>query len=169
MQKRSLTYIENGFLALATLVFGIMAGLFWTYTFNVNYAMLEVDGATYATVQSLLNQNVRHFMFFLFFFGGGFFSVLALAVNWRHWRHMSFWLLALAAIIYILGVIVFTAQVNLPLNYYTESWDPQNLPADWAQVRTQWNNANAIRVGTSGAAFVLALAALVVRASRNAI
>ena len=79
------------------------------------------------------------------------------------------WLLALAAIIYILGVIVFTAQVNLPLNYYTESWDPQNLPADWAQVRTQWNNANAIRVGTSGAAFVLALAALVVRASRNAI
>ena len=82
---------------------------------------------------------------------------------------MSFWLLALAAIIYILGVIVFTAQVNLPLNYYTESWDPQNLPADWAQVRTQWNNANAIRVGTSGAAFVLALAALVVRASRNAI
>ncbi len=37
-----------------------MAGFFWTYSDNVNLAMLQVDGATYATVQSLFNMNVRH-------------------------------------------------------------------------------------------------------------
>ncbi len=42
---------------------GIMAGFFYTYTFNVNLAMLEVDGSTYAVVQSLFNENVRHPMF----------------------------------------------------------------------------------------------------------
>lgn len=159
------SYIENTLIAIATVVFGIMAGLFWTYTFNVNLAMLEVDGATYATVQSLLNQNVRHLMFFVFFFGGGVFSVLALLGNWKHWKSISFWLLAAACLIYIFGVIVFTAQVNLPLNYYTESWNPQSLPDDWETVRTQWNSANAMRVATSGAAFVLAVLSLTIRAS----
>ncbi len=159
------TYIENGTAAVATLVFGIMAGFFWTYTFNVNLAMLEVDGPTYATVQSLFNENVRHLMFFSFFFGGGALSALALLGNLRRWKTVTFWLLAAACVIYILGVIVFTAQVNLPLNAYTESWDPQNLPADWASVRAQWNSANAIRVVTSGLAFVLGLLALTLRAS----
>lgn len=159
------SYLENSLVAVAIIVFGIMAGLFWTYTFNVNLAMLEVDGATYATVQSLFNENVRHTIFFTFFFGGGAFSALALVGNWKHWKSISFWLLALACLIYIVGVIVFTAQVNLPLNYTTESWDPQNLPDDWQSVRDQWNRANALRVATSASAFVLSVSALVVRAS----
>ncbi|MCB0196637.1 MAG: DUF1772 domain-containing protein [Anaerolineae bacterium] len=159
------TIIENGLVAVATIVFGIMAGFFWTYTFNVNLAMLQVDSETYATVQSLFNQNVRHFMFFIFFFGGGFFSVLALLGNWRQWKSVSFWLLAVACVVYIFGIIVFTAQVNLPLNYYTESWNPQQVPADWMSIREQWNQANAIRVGTSALAFVLSLSTLVIRAS----
>lgn len=160
-------FVENLLIAIATLVFGIMAGLFWTYTFNVNRAMLQMDGATYATVQSLLNVNVRHTMFFTFFFGGGAFSLLALVANLRHRRTVAFWLVASAFLLYLFGVIVFTQQVNLPLNAYTESWNPQNLPTDWQSVRVQWNNANAIRVATSGGAFVLGLLALVSRASEQ--
>ncbi len=162
------TYLENGMLALATLVTGIMAGFFYTYTFNVNLAMLQVDGATYAIVQSLFNQNVRHVVFFVFFFGGGALSVLALAVNWKHYRTAPFWLMAAAGLLYVLGIIVFTANVNLPLNYYTESWDPQALPSDWAATRDAWNTANATRVGVSFAAFLLYLAAFVIRASASA-
>ncbi|MCB0062863.1 MAG: DUF1772 domain-containing protein [Caldilineaceae bacterium] len=160
------TFVENLFIALAVFVFGIMAGFFWTYTFNVNLAMLAVDGATYATVQSLLNQNVRHLMFFAFFFGGGAVPIIALAVNWRHWKSLSFLLLAVACVVYIGGIIIFTRQVNLPLNYYTESWEPQNLPADWAAIRAQWNQANAFRVGAAGLSFALGLGALV-NPSRN--
>jgi len=46
--------------ALAVAAFGVMAGFFWTYSANVNLAMLTVDGATYATVQSAFNRHVRH-------------------------------------------------------------------------------------------------------------
>lgn len=158
-------YLESGTLALAALVTGIMAGFFYTYTFNVNLAMMEVNGEMYATVQSLFNVNVRHAMFFVFFFGGGVVPVIALLANWRHYRTVPFWLIAIAGGIYIVGIIMFTANVNLPLNAYTESWNPQNLPADWQATRTAWNNANAIRVGTSGVAFVLYLVALVVRSA----
>jgi hypothetical protein len=58
--------LENLTLAAAICFFGLMAGFFGTYTFNVNLAMLKVDGLTYATVQSLFNQHVRHAGFFCF-------------------------------------------------------------------------------------------------------
>lgn len=160
--------VENLLIAASTLVFGIMAGFFWTYTYNINLAMLQVDGETYAIMQSLFNVNVRHAMFFVFFFGGGAFSLLALVGNIKHWRTPAFGLLAAAFLVYLFGIIMFTSQVNLPLNAYTESWNPQNLPSDWSLVRTQWNNANAIRVATSVSAFVLGLLALVSRANGHA-
>ncbi|MEM6431424.1 MAG: DUF1772 domain-containing protein [Deinococcota bacterium] len=164
MKSHSRTqWLENGSIALATLALGIMAGFFWTYTFNVNLAMLELDGATYATVQSLLNVNVRHVMFFSFFFGAGVLSVIAVISNGGKWRSLTFWLLLIACMSYVVGIIFFTRQVNLPLNYYTESWNPQQLPDDWASVRSQWNRANSLRVGTSGLAFVLSLSALLSR------
>ena len=157
------TLLQNASLALLILVLGVMAGFFWTYSFNVNYAMLEVSGEYYATMQSLFNVNVRHVMFFSFFFGGGAFGVLAVLINLKHTRHFSFWLITLATVIYILGIIVYTREVNLPLNYYTESWDPKNLPEDWQSIRDQWNQTNLIRVGTSLSAFSLAIIALLSR------
>lgn len=160
------TTLENTAFAFVTLVFGIMAGFFWAYTFNVNLAMLETNAETYATVQSLFNQNVRHAYFFAFFFGGGAFPAIALALNWRHWKTISFWLIAAAALLYVFGVIAYTSSVNLPLNAITEAWDPQNVPAGWESIREQWNAANAFRVWTSGGAFTLGLMALVIRASK---
>lgn len=152
--------LQNSTLLVATLVLGVMAGFFWTYSINVNLAMLQVDGAVYAQVQSLFNQNVRHGMFFTFFFGGGAFTFLALITHIKHFRSLRFWLICAAVLVYILGIIFFTREINLPLNYYTESWNPQALPDDWQQVRAQWNQANNLRVITSMAAFILSLVAM---------
>lgn len=62
---------------------------------------------------------------------------------------------------------MFTHQINLPLNYYTESWDPLALPADWATTRDSWNQANAARVLNSFIAFLLSLCALVLQPNRT--
>ena len=156
---------ENTSIAIATAVLGLMAGFFWTYSFNVNLAMLQVDGPTYATVQSLFNRNVRHAAFFALFFGGAVLPLLATAINGRHWRTPAFWLLLAAALLYAFGIVAFTREVNLPLNAYTESWAPDKLPSDWAQTRAQWNAANTTRVWTACSAFALSLGALVLRAS----
>lgn len=163
MQTRPYTLLENISLASAILMFGIMAGFFWTYTFNVNLATAQLDGASYARVQTLFNINVRHAMFFSFFFGSAVAAVLALILNYRHYRSPSFWLLASAAVLYSLGIIFFTKFINLPLNYYTESWNPAQLPSDWEATRQNWNTANAWRVLSSALAFVLSLAALLLR------
>lgn len=160
------TLLENSSLAVSILMFGIMAGFFWTYTFNVNLATAQLDGATYARVQSLFNVNVRHAMFFSFFFGSAVAAILALILNYKHYASPSFWLLAGAALLYIFGIILFTKVVNLPLNYYTESWNPQLLPNDWEATRQSWNEANAWRTAISALAFILSLLALLWRSTK---
>ena len=153
--------------ALAVLWLGLMAGFFGTYSANVNLAMLQMDGATYATVQSAFNQNVRHALFFSLFFGPPVWCALALLAAWREHRAAWWRVLGVVAVAYVLGIVFFTQQVNLPLNYATEAWDPKALPADWAQVRNQWNAANLWRALLSLAAFAASLAALVWRCATH--
>lgn len=163
MFRFSSTALQLGLHGLAVFWFGLMAGFFWTYSANVNFATLQMDGSTYALVQSSLNRNVRHAMFFSFFFGPPVFCTLAMLAAWPQWRAHWWWCLGAAGVLYALGIVVFTAQVNLPLNAYTESWDPRALPSDWMQTREQWNAANLWRTVASAAAFALALFALCAR------
>ncbi|HPY39935.1 MAG TPA: DUF1772 domain-containing protein, partial [Thiolinea sp.] len=93
-------------------------------------------------------------------------AILALILNYKHYASPSFWLLAAAAVLYIFGIIVFTKVVNLPLNYYTESWNPELLPSDWEATRHSWNQANAWRTAVSGLAFILSLLALLWRSTK---
>lgn len=148
---------------LAVLSLGLMAGFFGTYSANVNLAMLQMDGATYATVQSAFNRNVRHALFFACFFGPPAWCALTLAMAWPE-RRAGWWRwLAVAGGAYLLGIVFFTQQVNLPLNQTTEAWNPQALPADWASVRDRWNAANLWRACLSLATFAIALGTLVWR------
>jgi uncharacterized membrane protein len=151
-------------LVLAVFGLGIMAGFFGTYSGNVNLAMLELDGPTYALVQSAMNRHVRHALFFSFFFGPPVFCALALTAAWRQ-RPGWWWLLGLVGLGYALGIVLFTRQVNLPLNHLTESWTAATLPPDWADTRAAWNQANAWRAAWSALLFALGLAALAWRAA----
>lgn len=147
--------------ALAGFLTGIMAGFFFAYSFNVNYALLELTGGEYAVVQSLLNKNVRHPVFGFFFFGTAISGVLAVVSNRGHRRKHTFWILVSAAVVYIIGIIVVTSQINFPINEYTESWDPASLPLDWDEMRDRWNVANGVRLAAAGASFGLYLLALI--------
>ncbi|WP_348756998.1 DUF1772 domain-containing protein [uncultured Aquincola sp.] len=147
---------------MAVFSLGWMAGFFATYSGNVSPALAGLDGATYAVVQSTLNRHVRHAAFFASFFLPPLWCALALLAGWRGRGAWGGCLLA-AALLYALGIVLFTRQVNLPLNAYTESWSPQQLPADWALVRARWNLANHARTAVSALAFLLAIVSLACR------
>ena len=76
---------------LTVLLLGLMAGFFATYSANVNLATLELNGPTYAQVQSAFNRNVRHAGFFACFFGPPPLGLLALAAAWPR-RKQAWWL-----------------------------------------------------------------------------
>lgn len=90
-------------------------------------------------------------------------GLLALGMAWSA-RCATWWrLLALQWVAYALGIVLFTQQVNLPLNYLTESWTPSTLPPDWASVRDAWNLANLWRSGLCLVLFAAGLLTLVLR------
>jgi len=155
----SLSLFTHGWLVL---LLGLMAGFFGTYALNVAPAMLTLDGATYAQVQSAFNRHVRHATFFVCFFGPVPVGLLALLSSARQ-RAGWWWLLAGVTLAYGLGIVLFTREVNLPLNHLTESWTATTLPPDWSQVRDAWNRANAWRSALSTALFAAGLASLVWR------
>lgn len=161
--QRAITHLSLASQATSLFALGLMAGFFWTYAINVNLAMLEMDGPVYATVQSAFNRNVRHPMFFAFFFGPVPLALAALLGSWSQRRRLWWWLLALAGVAYTLGIVWFTRSVNLPLNHLTESWTPGALPVDWADTRDAWNRANDWRAITSSAVFALATLAFGLR------
>lgn len=154
--------LSHGCHVAAVFWLGLMAGFFATYSGNVSPALQGLEGPLYAVVQSALNRHVRHAAFFVFFFLPPLWCGLALLPAWRG-RGAWGWGLLAAGLLYAAGVVIFTRQVNLPLNAYTESWPPAALPADWALTRERWNAANHLRTVVSGAAFLLAVLSLALR------
>lgn len=150
------------FQVMAVFNLGWMAGFFATYSGNVSLALQGLDGPTYALVQSALNRHVRHAAFFASFFLPPLWCLLALLPAWRG-RGAWGGCLLVAGLLYAAGIVLFTRQVNLPLNAYTESWSLQQLPADWALARARWNLANHARTAVSALAFLLAIASLACR------
>lgn len=150
---RSSIYLCQG---VSVLLFGLMAGFFATYSYNVNFAMLDVSGDVYARVQSLFNLHVRHTGFFLCFFGASALPIItAILMMLRKQKGAYLW--GLTGALYLFGIVLFTKFINLPLNYYTESWDPAALPQDWQAIRHQWNQANLVRTWLSIGLFCVSI------------
>ena len=150
---------------IAVFLLGVMAGFFWTYSFNVNYATINLDVETYVRMQSLLNVNVRHGMFFTFFFGAALLTFAAALISRLDQNIPRTRLLLIAGTLYLGGVVIFTHQVNLPLNHETESWVIGQVPAHWQEVRADWNRANLLRTGVACFAFALGLWSLMCKPS----
>lgn len=165
MDKKTLFCNLTAFISILAL--GVMAGFFWTYSFNVAVAVENLDADTYAEVQSLFNVHVRHGMFFSFFFGAAVCSLLAGFVSFICALRTRALLQITAGLIYLLAVVVLTRQVNLPLNAETESWLIGAVPAHWQETRAAWNQANDWRTAASLLAFALSILALLAQPIRS--
>ncbi|MDX6259298.1 MAG: hypothetical protein QOH84_986 [Kribbellaceae bacterium] len=62
---------------------------------------------------------------------------------------------AVAALVLLLGVVVLTLVVNLPINHDQAGWVVQSPPADWADVRDRWQLAHLARTVAALVAFGL--------------
>jgi len=147
-------------LFLAVISTGLMAGFFATYSFNVNYAMLELNGAEYTKVQSLFNENVRYAGFFLLFFGTGVILLVASALQLQNYKSSRFLSISIAAVLYIAVIIIYTKFHILPINYTIESWDLSAIPDNWIAMRDTWNQANLIRSVVAIGVFILTILSL---------
>ncbi|NLS13772.1 DUF1772 domain-containing protein [Vibrio sp. SM6] len=163
--QRKLSWLENGSIGIATLLCGLMVGLFWSHSQHIGVALAQLDGKTFAQVQSVLHVRHRQLESSLLFFGTAIVMMIAVIVNVSCWNSSSFWLMALAALIYFVGVLYVTRQFTHPLAMVIDSWDHNALPTDWQQVRAKWLYAQQFRFVTAAVAFTACMSAIVLRAN----
>lgn len=142
--------------AVAVLLTGISAGVFFTYQNSVLPGLKQVDDRTFATALNAMNRAIINGAFMLFFIG----SLLALAattvVAFLGGETLMAWLFTAATAIYLIGVIIVTGRLNIPLN------NALAANSDRAAFEAPWVRFNGIRVGSVILAEALAITGLIV-------
>jgi predicted membrane channel-forming protein YqfA (hemolysin III family) len=86
--------------------------------------------------------------------------IVALVALWDDRGGASFVLTAIGLVVVIVGVYVVSNVWKEPHYNVMLAWDPDAMPADWADGRRRYFTLNWINAGSTWAAFVLFLAAL---------
>jgi uncharacterized membrane protein len=142
---------------LAACLLGVMAGFFYAFAIDVVPAMANLDASGYITTQQWINRVVRNATFGATYFGSALLPfAAALAALWCGQRRVAVAWLLIAAV-YFGAVFWLTRTVNVPINDALATWQATSPPADWAQARDNWNEANLVRTWAALACFVAAV------------
>ncbi len=146
-------------LFLAALASALAAGFFYTFTFVVMPGLAMADDGVFVAAMRAINNAVRNFAFAFCFFGTPVFCAVAAVLLARRTAatKTAAGLAAAACAIYLIGVIVVTAGVNVPLNRELAA---SHLPPAEARLAFEsgWIGWNMVRTGGALAAFVFILA-----------
>lgn len=141
------------------LLSGAIAGFFYAYSCSVMWGLDTGDPKAAIAAMQRINIVVRNAVFFPAFFGTPVAALIAALL----WRLLDRWdvalLLALTAVIYLVGAFLVTLVVNVPMN---EALGRSAIPADaeaaralWQNYSTPWTLWNHVRTGASLAALLL--------------
>lgn len=124
----------------------MMGGLFFAFGTTVMSSLERLPAGQGATVMNLINVRIQNPLFLLLFVGTAL-ACLALAVlAFVNDTPGRWWQLAGAAL-YLVGVIVISIAVNIPLNDKLATLDPNSAAgaAEWANYLVRWNPTNNLR------------------------
>jgi uncharacterized membrane protein len=86
-------------------------------------------------------------------------SGLPVLVSLYRQRRDGFYLM-LAGFALLVGALVITLTVNVPIDRTIDRWTVQSLPPDWSTSRDRWQTYHTLRTFVSLAGFGCALAAI---------
>ena len=72
----------------------------------------------------------------------------------------DFWAM-ITALLLIIGSLIITTAIEVPINNQVVTWTNTNVPADWQQIRSRWQYYNAIRTILALMSFLLFAASVV--------
>lgn len=148
----------------ATLLLGLIAGFFYTYEVSVMRGFARLSDADFISAMQAVNATIRNPAFGASFFGAALLSLLAALLHWRQFSTAKGMLVLLGALTYLLGGLILTATVSVPLNNWLAAQGPAALMQDAGAIRVQyesdWVFWNLVRTFASLAAFLMMLAAL---------
>jgi len=154
-------------LVSALLFSGTIAGLFLGWTVSVLPGTKRIDDHSYITTMQSINRAILNPAFLLNFLLPPAILAVAAVLGGQADMGRRSWLLAAAAVTYVLGVLGVTFAGNVPLNNRLDSFDlaaanAASTKAQRTDYEERWNRWNALRTAGAVATFALATVAAVV-------
>jgi uncharacterized membrane protein len=147
---------------LAALGSGVTAGVFFAFSAFVMTALGRLPpGQGIAAMQSI-NVAVINPWFFASFFGtAALCAILTIAALFR-WSEPGAILLLAGGLLYLVGTILVTLRLNVPLNDALAAAQPESAQASalWKRYLTEWTAWNHLRTAASLAAAAVFIGAL---------
>jgi Predicted integral membrane protein len=143
---------------LSLLMTGAIFGFFYAWVVSTMWGLDAADPRIAIAAMQAMNASVRNAAFAPVFFGTPFVLLLTAAATLNRDRRAA-WLFAVAGVIYLVGGLILTASVNVPMN---EALAALPVPADateaaaiWAGYSPRWQAYNLIRTLVSGLALAI--------------
>ena len=151
-------------LLLATLTTGLMAGLFFTWSFSVTRGLSKLSDTNYIETFQALNKAILNPAFVIIFWGSPLCLVLSTIIYYQQPLPGIFWYLLTALVIYLIGCIVVTFAGNIPLNNSLENLNLKSASLEEIKLKRagfegRWNSLNMIRTISSSIAFIILIIA----------
>lgn len=134
-ENRMLTNVALGLSGIALLLAGAIAGFFYAYTSSVMRGLDAVAPAHAIAAMQGINAMVRNAVFAPVFFGTPIAATLAGAALLGAGRRAAAFAMLAAAASYLLGALLPTFAVNVPMN---EALAITAVPTDAAEAATLW-------------------------------
>jgi uncharacterized membrane protein len=152
-------------LLAATIMMGLMAGLFYGFACSVMPGLGRADDRTFVTAMQRINVAILNGWFALAFGGAVVVTALAGLLHIGEVGRPALWWILAAFLLYV-ATLVITMAVNVPLNDELEAAgdadDISDLHAVRARFETAWVRWNLARTIANTAAFLCLCVALLV-------
>ena len=134
----------------ATVLMGLSAGLFTTFSYAVMPGLRRTDDTTFVQTMRAINIAILNPVFGLIFVGAGIAAAAAVIAGWGSAARP--WLLA-GLLLYVAGAFIVTGAVNVPLNDALEAGTDSAAQLR-AAFEDRWVVSNYVRSVLTTAAFV---------------
>lgn len=143
------------FLTLSLIMVGAMFGFFYAYIASGINGLSTMPADRAIDAMNAINIAVRNPIFFPLFFLTPFACFIAAGFGWFSSAKPAAVLIATAGVVYLLGGLILTAQINVPMNdalklVDTATLTPQQAAQVWDDYASDWSFWNAVRTGFTG-------------------
>lgn len=152
--------MTNIVMALATISTGLMAGMFFAWSFSVNNGLSNLGDVLFIKTFQSMNKSIQNPIFSMIFLGSAFLIPWSLYLNNDDTSSFTFLCLLVATVVYLTGSVGVTFFANLPLNKTLDGFDSDTATSEVIFKKRRiferkWNILNTIRTIASLLAFVL--------------
>lgn len=147
---------------LAAVGSGVMGGLFFAFSTSVMPALGRVGPTGGIAAMQAVNVVIQNPLFFIAFFGPALLSILLVVAALLGWPVGSPLAIYAGAAFYLIGIMVITIIVNVPMNNALDAVDAASAEgaALWSTYLSNWTGWNHVRAIMGIAACVSYILAL---------